>query len=98
MPDDLYRAVRPMLAVSGERLICLSTPYGKRGFFHDAWARDGDDWARIEVPAERIARPRRRQAEGAPPDSSDASAPAARRPARDPWLRFDNDAIWTFLN
>jgi hypothetical protein len=45
-----------MLAVSNGRLICLSTPYGKRGFFHDAWARGGDDWARIEVPADRISR------------------------------------------
>ena len=49
VPDDLYRAVRPMLAVCNGRLICLSTPYGKRGFFHDAWANGGDDWARIEV-------------------------------------------------
>src|SRR5207245_1037524 len=54
--DDLYRAVRPMLAVSGGRLICLSTPYGKRGFFHDAWANGGADWARIEVAAERVGR------------------------------------------
>ncbi len=56
VPDDLYRAVRPMLAVSNGRLICLSTPYGKRGFFHDAWANGGTDWARIEVSAERISR------------------------------------------
>lgn len=56
VPDDLYRAVRPMLAVSKGRLICLSTPYGKRGFFYDAWTRGGSDWARIEVPAERITR------------------------------------------
>ena len=56
VPDDLYRAVRPMLAVSGGRLVCLSTPYGKRGFFHDAWAKGGDDWARIEVAADRITR------------------------------------------
>jgi hypothetical protein len=56
VPDDVYRAVRPMLTVSKGRLICLSTPYGKRGFFHDAWAHGGDDWARIEVPAARVAR------------------------------------------
>jgi hypothetical protein len=56
VPDDLYRAVRPMLAVGNGRLICLSTPYGKRGFFHDAWANGGADWARIEAPAERIGR------------------------------------------
>src|SRR5262245_47168170 len=56
VPDDLYRAVRPMLAVSAGRLVCLSTPYGARGFFHDAWANGGDDWRRIEVPAERVPR------------------------------------------
>jgi hypothetical protein len=56
VPDDLYRAVRPMLAVSNGRLICLSTPYGRRGFFHDAWANGGADWARIEIPAERVGR------------------------------------------
>jgi hypothetical protein len=56
VPDDLYRAVRPMLAVSRGRLICLSTPYGKRGFFHDCWTRGGADWHRIEVPAERVPR------------------------------------------
>ena len=51
VPDDLYRAVLPMLATSGGRLICLSTPYGKRGFFWEAWANGGDDFERIEVPA-----------------------------------------------
>jgi hypothetical protein len=56
VPDDVYRAVRPMLAVSGGRLICLSTPYGRRGFFWHAWANGGDDWMRVEVAAERIAR------------------------------------------
>lgn len=56
VPDDLYRSVRPMLAVSGGRLVCLSTPYGQRGFFWDAWANGGGDWARIEVPAERVPR------------------------------------------
>jgi hypothetical protein len=56
VPDDLYRAVRPMLAVSGGRLVCLSTPYGKRGFFWDAWANGGADWQRIEIPARQIAR------------------------------------------
>src|SRR5262245_63673331 len=55
VPDDLYRAVRPMLAVSAGRLICLSTPYGKRGFFHDAWS-NGEDWLRIEVPADQVPR------------------------------------------
>jgi Terminase large subunit, T4likevirus-type, N-terminal len=56
VPDDLYKTVRPMLAVSAGKLICLSTPYGRRGFFWDAWSRGGTDWARIEIPAERIPR------------------------------------------
>jgi hypothetical protein len=56
VPDDLYRAVRPMLAVSNGRLICLSTPFGKRGFFYQAWAHGGADWARIEVPAGQVPR------------------------------------------
>jgi len=56
VPDDLYRAVRPMLAVSHGRLICLSTPQGKRGFFWEAWAKGEGDWQRIEIPATKIPR------------------------------------------
>lgn len=50
VPDDLYHAVRPMLAVSGGRLVALSTPFGKRGFFYREWA-DGKGWHRVEVTA-----------------------------------------------
>ena len=56
VPDGLYKSVRPMLAVSKGRLICLSTPHGKRGFFWKAWARGGDDWQRIEIPAAQCPR------------------------------------------
>ena len=56
VPDDLYKAVRPMLAVSGGSLICMSTPYGKRGFFYEAWAHGGSDWQRIEVSADKVPR------------------------------------------
>jgi Terminase large subunit, T4likevirus-type, N-terminal len=56
VPADLYRAVRPMLAVSKGRLICLSTPHGRRGFFWEAWAKGGNDWHRIEIPATKIPR------------------------------------------
>lgn len=56
VPDDLYRAVRPMLAVSNGRMICLSTPHGQRGFFWEAWTRGENDWQRIEVPASKIPR------------------------------------------
>lgn len=49
--DALYYAVRPMLAVSGGRLVLLSTPFGKRGFFHKEWAQGGAAWRRFEIPA-----------------------------------------------
>jgi terminase large subunit-like protein len=49
--DALYYAVRPMLAVSGGRLMMLSTPYGKRGAFFEAWTNGGEEWERYEVPA-----------------------------------------------
>jgi hypothetical protein len=48
--DDLYYSIRPMLAVSGGRLVLLSTPYGKRGFFYNEW-QDGQNWERIRITA-----------------------------------------------
>lgn len=51
VPDDLYQAVRPMLAVSGGRLVLLSTPFGSRGFFHHEWTDGGPDWHRVQVTA-----------------------------------------------
>jgi hypothetical protein len=53
--DDLYRAVRPMLAVSGGRMACLSTPFGKRGFFFKEWT-DGENWERVRITAEQCPR------------------------------------------
>ncbi len=49
--DDLYRAVRPMLATSGGRLILMSTPFGKRGHFWEVWDEGGPEWERVRVPA-----------------------------------------------
>jgi hypothetical protein len=48
--DELYYAARPMLAVSGGRLMMLSTPHGKRGVFFEEWS-GGEGWERYEVPA-----------------------------------------------
>jgi hypothetical protein len=53
--DGLYYAVRPMLAVSGGTLMMLSTPYGKRGVFHEAWT-SGRGWEKYEVPADQCPR------------------------------------------
>ena len=53
--DELYFAVRPMLAVSGGALMMLTTPYGKRGVFYEEWT-GGRGWERFEVPASQCPR------------------------------------------
>jgi len=53
--DELYFAVRPMLAVSGGALIMLSTPYGKRGVFYEECTGE-HGWERYEVPASQCLR------------------------------------------
>ena len=50
--DELYYACRPMLSVSGGRLILMSTPFGKRGHFFEAWQNGGDGWERSLTKAE----------------------------------------------
>src|SRR5262249_8746970 len=50
VPDELYYAVRPMLAVSQGRLVALSTPFAKAGWFYEAWTGAGD-WERISIRA-----------------------------------------------
>ena len=53
--DELYFAVKPMLAVSGGALMIMSTPYGKRGVFYEEWT-GGHGWERYEVPANQCPR------------------------------------------
>ena len=53
--DNLYRAVRPMLAVSRGRLVALSTPFGQRGWFFDAW-QSSEEWERVRVTADECPR------------------------------------------
>jgi len=49
--DALYYAIRPMLATSDGQLILMSTPFGRRGHFSDAWHDGGDIWQRVEITA-----------------------------------------------
>jgi hypothetical protein len=55
VPDALYYAVRPMLAVSGGRLVALSTPFGQRGWFHAEWVGAGA-WQRVRITAPQCPR------------------------------------------
>jgi terminase large subunit-like protein len=55
--DELYFALRPMLAVSGGTLIMLSTPYGQRGIFYEEWTHgDSREWQRFRVSADQVPR------------------------------------------
>ena len=44
-----------MLAVSGGRLIALSTPFGRRGWFFEEWESDRG-WHRVKVTAHECSR------------------------------------------
>ena len=44
-----------MLAVSAGRLLCLSTPFGKRGFFFEEWTK-GSRWKRFKITADQCPR------------------------------------------
>ena len=48
--NALFAAVRPMLATTQGRFVALTTPYGKRGWFYEAWEY-GEGWERTRVAA-----------------------------------------------
>ncbi len=55
--DRLYYAIRPMLAVGGGRLVAMSTPNGKRGWFYEAWHfSQPDEWHQERVTANEVPR------------------------------------------
>jgi len=54
--DDLYKSIRPMLAVTDGALWLMSTPCGKRGFFYDEWSNGGPEWRRFRIPAPECSR------------------------------------------
>jgi terminase large subunit-like protein len=55
VPDSLYKSVRPMLAVSGGRIILLSTPFGTRGFYYEEY-KNRHKWDYYEIPATKCPR------------------------------------------
>ena len=48
--DELVAAIRPSLATTNGRMIALSTPYGRQGWFYKAWT-EGQGWERTKVTA-----------------------------------------------
>jgi Terminase large subunit, T4likevirus-type, N-terminal len=51
VPDELYAAVRPMLAVSDGSILTLSTPFGTRGWWYETMNAGGEEWERYTMPA-----------------------------------------------
>lgn len=53
--DELLTAVRPMLATTNGRLVALTTPAGRRGWFFESWT-GASDWHRVRVAASECPR------------------------------------------
>jgi hypothetical protein len=49
VPDELVAAVQPMVAISGGRMLAMSTPFGKRGWFYEATLDKA--WCTVVIPA-----------------------------------------------
>ncbi len=47
--DELYLTVRPMMTGGQTKLVLLSTPRGKTGFFYETWTRPSDRWTKVLV-------------------------------------------------
>jgi len=47
--EELFWAVLPMLAVSGGAVYLMSSPFGKRGFYHHEWFEGGAIWERYQI-------------------------------------------------
>jgi hypothetical protein len=84
VPDDLYYTVRPMLAVSGGRLICLSTPFGQRGFFWKEWLGNGP-WHKVEITWKDCSR------------ITPAFIEEERRSMGDNWIRQEYECCFTAM-
>jgi len=84
VPDNLYKSVRPMLAVSGGRLIALSTPFGQRGWFFEEWEGTGH-WRKIKVPWKQC------------PRIAEEFIAEERRALGDAWVQQEYDCLFTAM-
>jgi hypothetical protein len=56
VPDPLYHALRPSLAIGRGDIVLVSTPLGKRGFFYNEFTSTSTNWHRLTVPASQCPR------------------------------------------
>jgi hypothetical protein len=55
VPDEDYFGILPSLIATQGDQVLLSTPRGKRGFFHEIWHSD-EDWQRMMVRSDEVGR------------------------------------------
>jgi phage terminase large subunit-like protein len=53
--DDLYYAVRPMMAVSEGKVFAIGTPHGRRGWFFQSYT-ESDEFRKIKITADQCPR------------------------------------------
>ena len=53
--DELFIALKPMLAVTSGTFIMCSTPHGQRGQFHQTWT-EGEGWERVQISVDQCPR------------------------------------------
>jgi hypothetical protein len=49
--DDLLQAIKPTLATTDGRIVCLTTPAGRSGWLYDLWSNNDPAWDRVMVKA-----------------------------------------------
>jgi hypothetical protein len=54
--DEIFAALRPMLAAGRGSMWLLSTPNGKQGYFYEQWTEGGAAWTRVRATAEECER------------------------------------------
>lgn len=55
VPDQDYHGILPALIATRGEQVLLSTPRGRRGFFHELY-HSGDDWLRVMVRSDEVGR------------------------------------------
>jgi hypothetical protein len=53
--DELFVALKPMLAVTRGAFYMCSTPHGRRGEFYNVWS-EGEGWERVTIRADQCPR------------------------------------------
>jgi hypothetical protein len=56
VPDALYQALRPMLAISHGDIILMSTPNGRQGHFYETFTCTDPTWFKLTVTADKCPR------------------------------------------